>query len=76
MKSVEWLSWESVAIRLDLTKKDGRPDGPRFRRFLSQSPAAKPLREHTYRLGGRNRFRAVDVDRCIEATAPRREPEA
>lgn len=63
--SVPWLNSEQAAKYLGLVDADGNANLPALHTFVHRARKTGRLRVH--RLGGRLRFREVDLDRAIEA---------
>jgi len=61
--SVAWLTTAQAAAHLGFVKSDGSPNVGAFKAWKCRTKQ-KPRQ---YWLGGRLRFRVVDLDRCVEA---------
>ena len=65
MNARVWLRAEEAAVHLGYVKADGSPNLPAFDKFVQRQRKAGTLRVHW--LGGRRRFRVVDLDACVES---------
>lgn len=68
--SVEWWSSDSAAIHLGFVDPHtGKPALAAFRQWVKRARVRTPTNPWplpVYRLGGRTRFRRVDLDRCVD----------
>lgn len=62
--SVAWLNSEAAAVHIGLVDAEGRPKLGAFHTWVCRA-RKRGLKAH--RLGGRLRFREVDLDRMVEA---------